>query len=148
MTSPVDLWVDYVAAHRQFADDIPVIEPFGDSPELADELLNLVVQGPKRATAGAAHWGVPSVGDHWVVTDGTGVPRVILRVTEVRVGRLDSVDEQFAWDEGEGDRSRDYWLRVHRSFLQRTEGGVADVDALETCFERFVVVWPPEVADA
>jgi hypothetical protein len=30
-----------------------VVEPFGDSAELADELIALVVDGPKRATAGA-----------------------------------------------------------------------------------------------
>jgi uncharacterized protein YhfF len=30
-----------------------VVEPFGDSAELADELIELVVHGPKRATAGA-----------------------------------------------------------------------------------------------
>ena len=29
------------------------VEPFGDSVELADELIGLVVHGPKRATAGA-----------------------------------------------------------------------------------------------
>ena len=31
-----------------------IVEPFGDSAELADELIQLVVHGPKRATASTA----------------------------------------------------------------------------------------------
>lgn len=49
---------------------------FGDSVEMADELLELVLQGPKRATAGAvAEYaaegiGLPCVGDFSVVCGG------------------------------------------------------------------------------
>lgn len=142
------MWADYVTAQPQFADEQPTVEPFGDSPELANELIDLVVAGRKRATAGAVQFGVPEVGAHWVMTDGAGEPRAIVRTTEIRVGRLDSVDDQFAWDEGEGDRSRDYWLDAHRTYFRRVIPELDDVDALETVFERFTVVWPPELADS
>ncbi|MBD3782502.1 MAG: ASCH domain-containing protein [Micrococcales bacterium] len=128
---------------------------FGDSPGLADELLAFVLGGTKRATAGlVAEYAsegerLPRVGDHWVVCDGAGAPRVVLRTTELRVGPLSSVDEQFAWDEGEYDRTLESWLDGHRRFFRRSceRIGLEFSDDLEVCFERFRVVWPPEHAD-
>jgi uncharacterized protein YhfF len=60
------------------------------------------------------------------------------------------VDEAFAWDEGEGDRTRRSWLRFHRAFFGRyaARNGFELQDDAETVFERFEVVWPPEIADA
>ena len=143
----MSVWSDYIAAHPEFADETPLVDQFGDSPAMADELLSLVLAGRKRATAGLAESEVPAVGDHWIMTDGEGRERAVLRTREIRVGRLDSVDDAFAWDEGEGDRSRDYWLREHRAFFQRTADRALaeqEVDALQVVFERFDLVWPPE----
>ncbi|RLV55729.1 ASCH domain-containing protein [Aeromicrobium phragmitis] len=142
----MSLWRDYLAAHPDYASESPVVDQFGDSPELADALLELVLTGPKRATAGLATDGVPAVGTHWVMTDGAGRERAVLRTTEVRVGRLDSVDDQFAWDEGEGDRSRDDWLASHRRYFRRVIDPAMsddDLDAVSVVFERFELVWPP-----
>ena len=75
--------------------------------------------------------------------------RAIWRTTEVRIGPLNSVDERFAWDEGEGERTRDWWLSAHRRFFGR-RAAAEDFqmhDEIETMFERFEVVWPPEIAD-
>ena len=49
--------------------------------------------------------------------DGEGRPRFIWRTTEVTIKPLPQVDEAFAWDEGEGDRTRDWWLDAHRRYL-------------------------------
>ena len=149
------MWGEYVAAHPEHSDDDPPSECFGDSARLADELLELVMHGPKRATAGAVadyrHEGqpLPRIGGHWIVHDGSGVPRVILRSTELRLGPLDSVDDAFAWDEGEDDRTRASWLREHERYFARylPTIGVEYHPQVEVVFERFRVVWPPEVAD-
>ena len=125
----------------------------GDSPAMATELAALVLNGPKRATAGLARdfqdEPMPVVGGHVVLVDGAGTPRAVWRTVEVRVGPLDSVDEAFAWDEGEGERTRNDWLLMHRSFFARQaeREGFAMHDAIATVFERFRVVWPPEAAD-
>ena len=49
-------WEQYLAAS---ADDGPLVTAFafGDSAELADELGQLVLHGPKRATAGNGRIG-------------------------------------------------------------------------------------------
>ena len=135
--------------------DDPVVVSFGDSVELADELLELVLHGPKRATAGlVADFAVedeplPRIGSHWVVCDGSGTPRAVLRTVDLRIGVADSVDDAFAWDEGEGDRTRDDWLRMHRGYWERVCAARGDryTDDQEVVFERFRVVWPPEHAD-
>ena len=101
------------------------VERFGDNAELADELLDLVLHGPKRATAGSvaafeqAGEPLPKVGDLWIAADASGRPRAVLRTTEARTGPLSTVDDAFllAWDEGEGDRSRSMWLNDHETFF-------------------------------
>lgn len=121
---------------------------FGDSVELADELLELILHGPKRATAGmvadyaACDLPIPEVGDLFVATDGLGQPRAILRTTDVRVGPLSSVDDQFAWDEGEGDRSRRFWLDAHTACFMRASDrlGLEFHPDIDVVFERFELV--------
>ena len=149
-------WAGYVAATGVGGEPLEAFG-FGDSAEMADELADLVLAGTKRATAGtvadfavnAATGGAkPQVGDHSVVLRGDGTPVAVIRTTDVRVGPLSSVDEQFAWDEGEGERTRGWWLAAHRRFFGRTfaaRGWEYD-DDLEVVFERFVVVWPSDQA--
>ncbi|HEY7687493.1 MAG TPA: ASCH domain-containing protein [Dongiaceae bacterium] len=147
-------WAAYRAAAGLDHDRYDVVA-FGDSPQMADELGNLVLHGPKRATAGLLRdFGpggeiMPAVGEHVVMIDGSGAPRCIWRTTDVQVKPLIEVDDAFAWDEGEGDRTRDDWLRAHRKFFARqaARGNFAFHDRIETVFERFTIVWPPEVAD-
>ncbi|HSJ71548.1 MAG TPA: ASCH domain-containing protein [Acidimicrobiia bacterium] len=122
---------------------------FGDSVELADELIDIVIAGTKRATAGAVTdyeaegMPLPAVGDRWIACDGSGRPRVVIETTEVRIGPLSSVDEAFAWDEGEGDRTRADWLRMHGDYFARTQAVTAipfHVD-IPVVFERFDVLY-------
>jgi len=143
-------WLRYLAAsdvdeRTRYTD----LTSFGDSVELADELLELILSGRKRATAGSiADYelegiAIPQAGDRWIACDGRGVPRVVIETTEVRVGPLSSVDEQFAWDEGEGDRTRDDWLRGHTEYFQRThaDAGLEFHPDIPIAFERFEVAY-------
>ncbi|MGH1490682.1 MAG: ASCH domain-containing protein [Acidimicrobiales bacterium] len=143
-----DFWLRFLAAtDRDPETPEPEAWPFGDSVELADELIALVLDGTKRATAGAvaayevAGDALPQIGDFEIATDGSMRPRAVLEFTDVRIGPLSSVDDQFAYDEGEGDRSRDYWLRAHTNFFERVMpslGQKFDPD-MATVFQRFDV---------
>ena len=112
---------------------------FGDSPELADELLALVLSGTKRATCWAESHGLLSaeVGKAMVVLDGQGVPRAVVRTIELTKRRFDEVDAAFAHDEGEGDRSLPYWREAHRRYFTRL--GRYAPDMMLWC-ERFELV--------
>ena len=136
------------------ADDYAVCA-FGDSAAMADELLELVLVGIKRATASLARdYGegrepLPAVGDHVVVVDGRNKPRVVWRTTDIDVKPLSAVDDAFAHDEGEGDRTRGWWLKAHRDDFTRQakREGFRMHDDIETVFERFTIVWPRLYAD-
>jgi uncharacterized protein YhfF len=126
---------------------------FGDTPKLADELLNLVIAGTKRATTSLprdyASSGVPKPGDFSIVLDGRGTPRCILRTLDVEIKAMGEVGASFAWDEGEGDRSLAWWRSAHVRYFKRqgARDGFEVDDATMVVLERFEVVWPPEFAD-
>ncbi|MBA2512498.1 MAG: ASCH domain-containing protein [Rubrobacteraceae bacterium] len=98
---------------------------FGDGPEMADELGELVLAGRKTATCSAL-WemeaeGEPLArpGEKSIILGGKGEPLCVVETTEVEVRRFDEVDEVFAREEGEGDRSLAYWREAHRRFFVR-----------------------------
>jgi hypothetical protein len=61
----------------------------------------------------------------------------------------ENYDEAFAWDEGEGDRTRQDWLALHvRYFAARATAESFTFDeSMPAVFERFTLVWPPGDAD-
>jgi uncharacterized protein YhfF len=111
---------------------------FGDSPHLADELLELVIKGVKTATCSTEDEPNTSrPGERWVVLDGSGTPRCVIESVEVSYRRYNEVDAAFAHDEGEGDRSLAYWRDAHRRYFGRM--GRFSEDMMLMC-ERFRLV--------
>jgi len=123
---------------------------FGCGREQGDRLLDYVVGGTKRATAGALwtyeHEGdpLPREGEYSVVTDGSGIARVVIVTTRVDVVAFDAVDEEFAYREGEGDRTLEYWRRVHWDYFTRELAafGLEPSPNMPVVCERFDVVYP------
>lgn len=149
-SAAAEFWQRFLASVGEEDAEGPTdVACFGDSVELADELIDLVLGGQKRATAGSvAEYesegvALPDVGDRWIACDGHGRPRAVIETTEVRVGPLSSVDEQFAWDEGEGDRTRADWLGSHTTYFTRTHTalGIPFHPDIPVAFERFDVVY-------
>jgi uncharacterized protein YhfF len=110
--------------------------PFGDGPELADELLALILDGKKTATCWSATEGEKGtqVGKRWVVLDGTGAPRAVLETVELTQRRFSEVDADFASDEGEDDRTLASWRVAHETYFTRS--GCFAPDMMLYC-ERF-----------
>ena len=110
----------------------------GDSAALAEELAGLVLAGLKTATCWAASEGMlTEVGKRMVMLDGAGRPRAVIETVELTRRQFDAVDAQFAFDEGEGDRTLDFWRRAHRTYFGRRGQFAEDMDLM--C-ERFRVV--------
>ncbi len=117
---------------------------------MAHELAALVVDGPKQATAGLLvdyeQEGelLPEVGTYSVVVDGRGDPACVLRTTQVELKPFSKVDAEFAWDEGEGDRSLESWLAGHRAYFSRdlARHGLGFSDDMLVVLERFELAWP------
>lgn len=142
------------AGHAPCDATLSAADYFGDSVELADELLGLIVHGPKRATASAYDEylatgdAIPFVGMYSIALDGRGRPTALLRTSDVRIGPLSSVDDRFAWDEGEGDRTRSSWLADHHEFFRRylPTIGLEFSPEMPTVFERFELVVTEETS--
>ena len=142
-------YLESLPADSPVRDEQYVAEGWGDSPEMADELGALIADGTKTATCSAL-WEyeaedepLPQVGLKSVVLDGKGDPLCIVETTEVEVRPYEEVDAGFAYEEGEGDRSLEYWREAHWRFFSRTLPNIGKeptTDMPLVC-ERFRVVY-------
>ncbi|MGM3159387.1 ASCH domain-containing protein [Dickeya undicola] len=105
-------------SYKQVLDNYPeaLRWSFGDSPELADELLQLVREGHKTATCSEYHAfkseQAPQVGDYSIVLDGAGQPSCVIR-------------------------TRSFWRQAHQGVFER--GGTFAPDML-LVFEVFELI--------
>ena len=122
---------------------------FANNRDSAKNLARLVLSGKKRATASLMEnesdvGGGGIVGGYSVVTDFDGNPQCVIVTTEVRRLPFSEVDAQFAFDEGEGDRTLEYWRRVHRKFFTEycRDSGVEFKESMLISCKRFKKLFP------
>ena len=150
--TPQEFYIQYLKSLGKDNEFYPgkfIVDKFGDSPEMADELLKPVLSGLKTATCSALwEWeseggSIPKPGLLSVIVDGKGEPRCIIETVEVTLKNYNEVDAAFARDEGEGDLSLDYWREAHRRFFTRTLPAIGREfrDDMPLVCERFKVVW-------
>lgn len=116
---------------------------FGDNPEMADELLALVLSGKKTATVSVVleNEQAPSVGDLSLVLDGHGDPACVIKTVYLEtikfcdltwdMVKLEGEDETFEqWKAG----NIRYWTRdaAKRSYIFTEQTPIT--------YERFEVV--------
>ena len=115
---------------------------FGDSSEMADELLALVLAGKKTATVSVVLEGEakPSVGDCSLVLDGRGKPACVIKTVRLEIVpfceltwdmvKLEGEDETFEqWKAG----NQRYWMR------DAAKRGYTFTDQTPITFECFEV---------
>lgn len=124
-------------------------ESWGDSPEMADELGDLILRDIKTATCSALwEWEaegkqIPQVGQVTIVLNGSGEPICIIEATEVTLRKYNEVDSDFAQAEGEGDFSLDYWREAHKNYFSRAlpKIGKEFSEDMPLVCERFKVIY-------
>ncbi|KAA0962051.1 ASCH domain-containing protein [Microbacterium sp. ANT_H45B] len=125
MNDPLDIdefWRECRAAVPALPEAVPDAWAFGATPAQADDLLALVLDGTKTATASSlrdyeyAHDPVPEPGLLNIVLDGRGAPRALVETASVDVVPFGDVSEAHAFAEGEGDRTLAYWRETHERF--------------------------------
>ncbi|MDR0483336.1 MAG: ASCH domain-containing protein [Cellulomonadaceae bacterium] len=122
---------------------------FGDNPDLADDLLSLVLAGTKTATATALCEfaegdPLPKKDDLSIILDGAGEPKALIRTTDVTVTPFIEVDAEFAYLEGEDDRTLESWRTEHEGYWRRTLPplGMEFSATMPVVCERFELVYP------
>lgn len=123
---------------------------FGNTSEMARELAGLVLQGKKTATASLVATNklkpesAPIDDGFSVVTDFEGNPMCVIQTSEIRHLPFAEVDAEFAFDEGEGDQSLEYWREVHHKYFIQ-EAAELNIEfnekSLIAC-ERFKLLFP------
>ncbi|MCU0757874.1 MAG: ASCH domain-containing protein [Steroidobacteraceae bacterium] len=107
--------------------DQPVrLRRFGDTPQATDRLNALILSGEKTITA-TTPWVYasdrakrPFEGGYSVMTDAAGIPRAVLRTTQLRTMPFDQVTEAQSQYEGKPVRPIAEWRRVHQEHFDRT----------------------------
>ena len=118
---------------------------FGETP---DYLAQLVVDGVKTATCSAYEFyetegePLPQVGEYSIILNSKDEPVCIIQTVDVQIMPFYEVPEEFAYAEGEGDRSYTYWRNVHVKFFSdelKSIGKRFKEDMFVVC-ERFKLI--------
>ena len=116
---------------------------FGDSPEMADELLALVLAGKKTATVSVylEDEQTPSVGDLSLVLDGRGNPACVIKTVYLEIVKFCDLTWDMVKLEGE-DETFEQWKAGNIGYWMRdaAKRGYTFTDQTPITFERFVVV--------
>ena len=119
---------------------------FGDAP---DKLADLVLRGIKTATCSAYDLysidkePLPKAGDYSIILNSKDEAVCIIQTLKVYVTEFKKVSEEHAYKEGEGDRTLEYWRKVHEDFLRKelaSADQTFDENTRVVC-EEFVVVY-------
>ncbi|MEK2688462.1 ASCH domain-containing protein [Bdellovibrio sp. GT3] len=150
--SVIKMWRDYHVASGIPIPEI-VADSFSDNKMEATELSALVNQGIKRATVPAL-WAfektgtqLPEVGGIFLVVDGNGEAVCIVKTTRVSIIPFNEITESQAYREGEGDRTLDYWRRVHAEYYKR-QFETLDLnfeESMPIVFEEFEKIFPETI---
>ncbi|GAD89818.1 hypothetical protein VHA01S_028_00170 [Vibrio halioticoli NBRC 102217] len=122
---------------------------FCGDEENANVCAELIRTGVKTATCSLAAWYdsddelMPSVGHLQVVLNWQQQPICIVEIDSVETCRYNEVTAEFAFAEGEGDRSLASWRETHWQFFsgECAELNITPKDDMLLVLERFHVVY-------
>src|SRR5690606_16430085 len=119
-TSMTEYWKNFQENNIEYKNaSQPQSFYFCDNKKDADECAELVVKKIKQATSPSAWWfkknnePFPKAGDIAIVTNWDGNPKAIIRTTKVEIVKYKNISPEYARLEGEGDKTLEYWKKVH-----------------------------------
>jgi uncharacterized protein YhfF len=124
---------------------------FGEGGELAAVCAAAVLAGEKTTTSGLL-WGweaeglrLPEPGEYSVVLNADGVPVCVTETVEATIRAFNEVDEQFAYDYGEGERTLEWWRKALWNYYAAdcARNGWEPSPEMPLVCQRFRVVYQP-----
>lgn len=146
------MWLDYLNSISESEEDTNKSYEawyFGNTRAMADELGQLVKSGDKCGTTSLNYWYEeegerrPEAGDINIITNYEGEAICIMMVKKITIKPFSEVDEAFAYVEGEGDKSLEYWRNEHIRFfsLSLEEENMKFDESMEVVCEEFEVIF-------
>ncbi len=145
-TSAEAMWKAFTEKHSEYKlYTTPEAYYFCDSENAANECGQLVLDGIKTATCSALieykieNEDLPGQNDFFIITNFKNEALCIIQNVNVEIKKYKDIDEAWAAAEGEGDRSLDYWKKVHKAFFSRhlKQNGLAFSEELDLVCESF-----------
>lgn len=86
---------------------------------------------------------MPEIGHLEVVTDWYGNPTSIIETMAITECKFSEVNREFAYLEGEGDKSLEWWQKTHWEFFEKEckEIGIKPSKNMVLILEEFKVVY-------
>lgn len=151
MLTPEEFWEAY-CDHNLDLDPSTLyytVWQFLNGKKGCNRLASLVRAGIKTATSGllasfeADGEKIPEVGDYSIILDSEEEPLFIIRDTNVTIRKFSEIDADFAFKEGEGDQSLEYWKKVHREYFTEEceELGIEFSEDIELVCEEFEIIF-------
>ena len=115
----------------------------------ANLCAELIHSGQKTATCSLNAWyesgkeSMPTVGHLQVVVDWNGQPICIIEIDSVEMCKYNEVTADFAYAEGEGDRSLKWWREAHWNYFltECLDFHIQPSEEMILVLERFHVVY-------
>lgn len=146
--SAIDLWAAYKKINPDISDKFGSFQ-FGGAPDLLASLVSLHI---KTATSSGyelyklENEPLPMVGSYDVVLDSKNNAICIIKTISVNLVAFGQVSSEHAFKEGEGDRSLEYWRKVHLDFFSPyyKEAGLSFTEDSPLVLEEFECVFSIE----
>lgn len=144
-----DLWNSYLDENPKIDSDTPYTSwYFCDNEKSANELLKLVLNGEKKGTTSLnksyePNEEKPKVNDYSIITNFYGEAKCIIKTMKIKKLPFDEVTEEMAYLEGEGNKTLDYWRKVHRNFFSDYCNSVGKIFSEKNLviYEHFEVIY-------
>ena len=125
MSDNVNYWKEFQEQNPEYYNHKqPPSFYFCDNKKDADECAELVVKKIKQATSPSVWWfeknneELPKIGDLAIITNWDGEPKALIKTIKVEIVKFKNITKEYAFIEGEGDRSLEYWRKVHFSYFE------------------------------
>lgn len=104
-----------------------------------NQLINLVLKNIKTATTSLYNdSNIPKIGDMSIVTYDDNTDACLIKTTNVIISEFKNINKDLAYLEGEGDRSLEYYRKIHNDYFKSIDSNFNDDS--KVVFEIFEVI--------
>ena len=126
-----------------------IVDHFCSDEYNSNLCANLVLNGEKTASSSlkssynSESEKIPQINSLVVITDWNGFPTCIIEITEVSESKFSEVTTEFAFTEGEGDKTLAWWREVHWKYFSAEckSLGIEPCENMILILEKFKVVY-------